>query len=344
MRKGDNPSRNKAVNKKNSNGHRVIIPLFIPHLEGYYKDAFKIFKMSLSSIMKTSLKGTKITVSSNGSCKEVENFLENCYKDGYIHELIMTSSNIGKMNAILKAVAGNNEDLFTITDADVLFLNKWQTAVLNVYNLFPKAGAVCTSPSSRSFKKFTGNIWLKYLLSKKLKFDSVTDKKSLQAFAKSVNNPNMYNDTQLKKILKLFGSDDQNAVIGAGHFSCTYRKDIFNSLPVSRTKFILGGGDEALILDYPVIKQGYWRLSTPSNWTLHLGNTYEPWMLEKLNDLKVENGVLDFVMETSNKESPRSLQLLLYKLIEKMLKNKTSGKILLQLKGLSKKEAKDYLN
>ena len=53
MRLGFNPEKDK-VKKVDDFFHQVIIPVYIPNHEGYFKDSFKILKYSLESLIKTS--------------------------------------------------------------------------------------------------------------------------------------------------------------------------------------------------------------------------------------------------------------------------------------------------
>ena len=46
MRIGFNPNSNKIINI-NEASHRVIIPIYIPNNEGYFKDSFNVFKLRL---------------------------------------------------------------------------------------------------------------------------------------------------------------------------------------------------------------------------------------------------------------------------------------------------------
>ena len=70
MRQGNNAVRNKKLELQPCS-HRVIIPLYIPNEDGYYQDAFNIFKMCLLSVQKTSISPLKISVISNGCCDEI---------------------------------------------------------------------------------------------------------------------------------------------------------------------------------------------------------------------------------------------------------------------------------
>ena len=73
MRIGNNPMKSSSLNKRNGY-HRVIIPVYIPHKNGYYADSFEILKLSLSSLIQTVHNKTLITIIGNNSCKEVTEF------------------------------------------------------------------------------------------------------------------------------------------------------------------------------------------------------------------------------------------------------------------------------
>ena len=146
MRVGNNPNKDlKELSNKLSYKHRIIIPVYIPSEGGYFKEALKIFKTCIISILKTKSSHTAISVVNNGSCVEVENYLNTLFRSNKIQELIHTE-NIGKINALLKVLRTVNEDLITITDADVLFLNGWQDNTVKVFNAFPKASVVGIVP------------------------------------------------------------------------------------------------------------------------------------------------------------------------------------------------------
>lgn len=256
--------------------HQVILPVYIPSFEGYFKESFRILQYCIDSLVLTVHTRTFITIVNNGSCDTVTTYLNDLLHARKIHELVHTS-NIGKMNAVLKGLAGNQYPLVTVADADVMFLHGWQKATYTLFENFPKAGAVCPTPSSRSYKTFTANIFWDYFASRKLKFTKVINPDGLKAFAHSVGNDQFYNEYQLEKYLTL-SEGKERAVVGAGHFLATYRKEVFGKTLPKYTKYNLGGTSEQDILDVPVVRAGFYRLSTADNFAFHLGNVEEPWM------------------------------------------------------------------
>lgn len=288
MRVGKNPIKN-AVEVLTDFNHQIVIPVYIPNAEGYFRESFQILHYCLSSLFKTCHNKTFITVIDNGSHNKVKDYLDELFESSKIHEVIYTS-NIGKVNAILKGISGHDFPLITISDADVLFLSDWQNKTIDIFNAFPKAGAVCITPSSRSYSNKTANIINSLFFSKKLAFSAVRNPEALKMFAKSIGNPGFYNKYHLKEYLTV-DSGEIKAVVGAGHFCATYRKEIFQTLPSKYCKKKLGGKSVSKFIDEPVINAGLWRLSTENNYAYHMGNVEEDWMLETLNGLQSNSKV-----------------------------------------------------
>lgn len=338
MRVGYNPLKDK-MHSDNDFYHQVILPVYIPNLEGYFKDSFEILKLCLDSLIITSHKKTYISIVNNGSCREIIDYLQELLLQNKIHELTH-STNIGYINAILKGSVGHKFTLVTTSDADVLFLNNWQKATYDVFENFPKAGAVCPTPSSKSFNYLTFNIIADYFFSKKLKFTSVKNSLALKRFAQSIGNEEFYKSVHLNKILTI-SENSVKAVVGAGHFVVTYRGDLLEQISDKYTPFILGGNSDD-IFDKPVIRHGLWRLSTDNNYTYHLGNVIEPWMQEAFNALKKEDKELDFVLHKSLKRPSSFFFWLKNTLPEKLFYRKPIRRFFLRYKGLTQEEAKQY--
>ncbi len=339
MRVGFNPNKDKLI-ESNDFFHQIIVPVYIPNQEGYFKDSFQILKYCLESLFKTSHSKTYFTIVNNGSGKQIVSYLNDLHKNGRIHEIVHTSA-IGKLNAILKGITGHQFKLVTITDADVLFLNDWQNATYDVFQNFSKAGAVCTTPSSKSFNNKTFNILFEYKFSKKLKFTSVKNKKALKAFSHSVGNLNFYNKTHLEKYLTI-SNGSFKAVVGAGHFVTTYRFDIFDELKSLYTNYSLGGNSECELLDEPVIKKGLWRLSTEDNYTYHLGNVLEPWMNEVFNKIEKDKSYENYEFNFKQKKENKFVFWIENVFFERILYHKKIKNWFLRYKGLTKQEAVNY--
>lgn len=273
MRKGLNPNKDQYLEFFKFT-HQVIIPVYIPNEEGYFKDSFKIFKLCLKSLFQTIHDKTFITVVNNGSGSFVYEYVNELFISKKIHEVIHTE-NVGKLNAILKGLVGHNISLITISDADTLFLPDWQTETFKIFNSVPKAGVVGLTPQFKMYEAYCGNIIFENLLNKKMQFIPVKSPNALINFYDSIGWERNYNQDYLKFGLGLI-YENLKCYIGSGHFVATYKKDIFDELK-SFIEFKLGGESEKY-LDVAPLKKGYWRLTTYDNFAFHMGNKHELWM------------------------------------------------------------------
>lgn len=339
MRKGFNPHKN--IRQEVSDYiHQVIVPVYIPNEEEYFKDSFRIFQLCLDSLFATTHDKTFITIVNNGSTSKVLTYLNELLKAQKIHEVIHTH-NIGKLNAILKGISGTDFPLITIADADVLFLNNWQEATYAVFENFPKAGAICPTPSSRSLRTYTANVYWDLFFSGKLKFSKVVNPDALQLFGHSVGDIDFYNKIQLEKYLTVC-NDKIKAVVGAGHFVTTYRRAVFDTIENRHSSYKLGGDSESKFLDIPVVEKGFWRLSTSDNYAYHMGNVLEDWMQVEFDNLKINKTESNFELKKT-KSGTLFSNFVKNKLFAKLILNKKVMRYFLIWKGLSKEEAKMYL-
>jgi len=339
MRVGDNPVRDQQIQKSDA-FHRVIIPLYIPNEEGYYADAFQIFKYCLLSVKKTSCSFIKISVVSNGSCAEVNEKLATLLNENAIDELIIEKSPVGKINSVLKALRTADERLITVTDADVLFDNNWEKAVLEVFKAFPKAGSVSPVPVFRTHFRHTGNIWIKYFFSKKLFFRPVKNPEGLTAFAKSIGWS--WLDLKFKDVIGTLKAKDTLAVLGCSHFVVTYKREVFNESPKTNTNYLLGGNSERLYLDIPVLKMGGYRLATYDNHAFHMGNSLEPWMKNVFDNLTTnEKQIVDYSFLKKLKKNKQDY-FLGEKIFKRIIGIKRIQNYLLKCKGLTKEQIKNF--
>ncbi|SFB30534.1 glycosyltransferase family A protein [Algoriphagus aquimarinus] len=284
MRKGTNPS--KADHKMEiSSTHRVILSVYIPELKSdYFKDAKTIFKYCIESLLNTVHADTRISIIINGCCEEVTQLIYDYQKSNQlIDQVFYTRENLGKINAIYSIVKSNLEPLITISDADVMFLPDWQNQVEQVFVDFPEAGMVSPVPSSKGFLYSTASTMYYGLFKGKIKFRNVQDPEGLINFQKSVGS-NLYQKIHLEKYLVVSNGINE-AVVGCGHFVATLRKEAFEAAPTKVCEFrILGNSDEDYV-DEPNDLAGFLRLATLGNYAYHLGNSPQPWMEEKLQQI-----------------------------------------------------------
>jgi len=341
MRKGINPAKLNDIEVGNGCFHQVVVPVYLPKLEGYYKEGLYILELCLESIYLTVHDKTFISVVNNGSCKEVRDYLDNLMHNGKIQEVIHTTA-IGKINAIAKGLAGHHFDLVTITDADVLFTNGWQKAVYDIYETFPKAGMVGTTPNPTFINRLTENIFFDSLFNKNFKFYDISQKtgNDIELFFKSVGWNGAKSCIHKRKA---FGIKKENtfAIIGSGHFAATYRSDLLfrfkNNISIEK----IGRGSDYEFLDQPSIEKGHWRLTTFENYTYHMGNNVEKWMEVLFSKLYNESNQQGSLLLQDFKSNPIKKAIRI--VINKYFFKKKFFKIYLSKKGLSKSQVSDFL-
>ncbi|WP_299667512.1 glycosyltransferase [uncultured Polaribacter sp.] len=321
MRKGINPEKFKTE-LAISSYHRIVIPVYIPNLEGYFKDSLKILKLCIGSLLKSINFQTRITLYNNNSHTSVKDYLDDLYAtESQIDQVFHSKENVGKINAILAATKGNLEPLITIADADVLFKQNWQEEVEKVFNNFKYAGMVSPVPSSKAYNNFTASNWFYGFFKGKLKFENVINPSEMKMFEDSLElNYTLYQKIHLEKYLTLQNNLGK-AVMGCGHFVATLKREIFDLGSNSPALHKIVGGVENKFIDKPNEDLGFLRLSTLDNYAFHMGNTYESWMQNKYNLLQLNNSRsvyknLDKIYKL------RKINILIGKAISRILKRK----------------------
>lgn len=338
MRIGLNPHKDQPITTVDYL-HQVVMPVYIPNLEGYFEKSLQILQLCLQSLFQTIHNKTFITIVNNGSCEAVVTYLNQLQKDGNVQEVIHTD-NIGKVNAILKGIIGHNIELVTITDADVLFMPKWQSETVNVFHKIPEAGVVGIVPQFCNFKGKSENVLLANLLRKKLKFLPVKNKEALVHFYDSIGWKRDYNEDYLKYTLGLDFSIDFKVIVGSGHFVFTYKSVTFDKIKTF-IPYKLGGTSEGY-LDALTLSQDYWRLTTYENFAYHMGNVPEPWMFDAVNQMSGANYSENRSNFYQKKQTFSQWVLLRNKIFRKLFLNKLMLPLLYSKWGLPKESIKNY--
>ncbi len=300
MRVGTNPA--KAQTDLEGYGlHRVIVPVYIPRLDGYFQHAIEVLRLCLESLRVTASKKAAVTIVSNDCVPEAIEEIKR-HRD-WVDQLLLNRHNRGKIDAVVSVARGSFEPLITITDCDVLFRDGWIEAVEEVFQNFPECGYVCPFPSPAGAWHHTSATLIGALARAELKYEKLVDDLDLDRFARSIGRPDLFKpehrDAQL--IVRRNGGV---ACVGAGHFTCAIRRETLAGMPQSPSLKAIEGASELLWLDLPPDQLGFWRLSTPRAWVNHMGNIPEEWMREELAAL-IEKGVSEPVGESAIPESIR---------------------------------------
>lgn len=338
MRTGFNPHKDQPT-EKSDYLHQIIIPVFIPNFEGYFKDSFEILKLCLESVFTSTHNKTFITIVNNGSCETIKVYLNALFDQNKIHEVIHTT-NIGKLNAILKGIAGNAIELVTISDSDVLFLKGWQQETTTIFKELPKVGVVGIVPQFNMHKVHSSNLLFDNFFSNKVKFIPVKNKEALVSFYDSIGWEHNYNTNYLEYSLGMEVNNDLKILVGSGHFVATYKKDIFSEL-VSNIPYKMGGNSEYYLDELP-LKKDYWRVTTHDNFAFHLGNKIEEWMNSFSNDKrKIESYYVLRNFQINSKLSHLSY-IIKNKIFKKLLFNSLFLKHFYKTKKLPKSMINNY--
>ncbi|MBL4663080.1 MAG: glycosyltransferase family 2 protein [Flavobacteriaceae bacterium] len=287
MRIGKNPNIHKELELMEAS-HRVIIPVYIPNSEGYFEGGFKVFKVCMQSLLKSINEDTKISIISNASSSEVNQYIEEMFDQGLIDRAIFNSDNVGKMNAIVAETRASFEEFITYADADVFFDKGWLFQTYTMFKEVPKAGFVSMNPTPNNLtmahSTVLANLWR--VLKSKQKTSDVCNYNDLEHFHKSIGRDTAFTDSMFHKGHVICVGN--NYIIGAGHFCCTIRKTpTLSHTPVYKSNIGVSGGSENKYLDIPFDKTGLWRLSSPKAYVWHMGNVLDgEWASNKLSSLE----------------------------------------------------------
>ncbi len=261
--------------------HRVVVPVYIPNEDGYFRDARNVLRLSLASLRKTAAGKANITLVSNGSTDRVNDELREQYREGWIDQLVINRRNWGRIDAVVAAARGSFEPLVTISDGDVLFRSGWIEAIEDLFTRFPECGAAAPVPMPFALWYNTSATILGALSRGELSFDKVVPDHDLDRFAESVGRPDIFPpETRAAQLIVNRGGTV--ACVGCGHFIYTVRREIVAGMPAQPALRPLGGRGSARWLDEPPDRAGFWRLSTTRAYAWHMGNCAEPWMVEEV--------------------------------------------------------------
>lgn len=263
--------------------HRIIVPVYIPGRDGYFSDALEVFRMSLASLLATVDPAlTSITILDNASIAEVEALVRPELDAGRIDRYVRSSVNRGKSDPVAAELRGSYEPFLSIADADVLFLPGWQQETERLFRAFPQAQAVSPSPAPNLIHYASSSTWLRAVPGLSLRLDNQVNGDDLDQFEASVGK-SIFDSSCRRLQFMLAGRDGTRALLGAGHFVISFRRECFGGFRYEPTLEGTGHGDR--IIDEHVDRCGGLRLATPRAWVRHMGNVPEDWMRRQLADI-----------------------------------------------------------
>ncbi len=145
MRIGQNPA--KFVNNVQKPANITVVVLsFIPYLSGFYAEGLQVLKVCLDSIRNEKNLAFDLMVFDNGSCKEVQDFLLEQFRENSIQFLTLSEKNLGKGGAWNIALASAPGEYIVYADSDVYFRENWLTESMKIVQTFPNVGMVTARP------------------------------------------------------------------------------------------------------------------------------------------------------------------------------------------------------
>lgn len=290
MRTSSNPNINKKIHSKKSI-HRIISAVFVPNLDGYYRDYLEILKLFLDSVFLTKSLESKLTIINNNSCVQISNLLSQYFDDGQIDVLINQRENIGKIDPIMEVVHGCEEEFVTITDCDILFKQGWEQSVFKTFSSFKNVGSVSPIPLRGSSFYWTSSVQLQIIL-KQLKYSKEALPENILDHNRYLNSIGWPSEDGKGKYWSVVENCGQRAIMGSGHAVITIRSSILKkSSPKIRSNVYMGKSSETDYLDIPIDRSGMLRLSTMNNYAFHMGNTPEKWFYEVNFDTNNQSNV-----------------------------------------------------
>jgi hypothetical protein len=279
MRVGSNPQKQERKITMTTH-HRVVVVVYIPNAEGFYKDSFDVFKLCIDSLVATINSKAALTIVNNGSHKKVNDFLNLYLEKKKIDTLISHNTNIGKIDALIGAARGAREKYITLADSDILFVQGWQEKVEEVFFNFDNVGSVSPISVRIALNYCTSSV-LKQILYGKLKFNFTAIPENLSDYSKYLDSINWGFETDANKKWPVVENNSGRAIIGSGHQVLTIDRDIlFKTIPTNPSLTLVGGKSEYSYVDEPIDKSGMLRLSTYNNFAYHMGNKLESWMID----------------------------------------------------------------
>lgn len=267
---GINPNRGQQSGYQPS---RITLAMltYLPNQAGYFAERLAVTRLSLESLIAHTPKPYELIVFDNGSCSELVSYLCQLRDQGLINYLILSSSNIGKINALQVIFRAAPGELVAYTDDDVFFLPGWLEAHLKIMETYPRVGMV-TGFYIRSHLRYATQ--------------------SIEAFAKQpdiqvsrgmlipheleqhyIDNMGRSAESYQQEVYGLediqFSYQGVSALASAGHHQfVTPRQLMLEALP-KWDRNLMG---KMIELENTVDQLGYLRLSTPSSVTRLLGN------------------------------------------------------------------------
>jgi glycosyltransferase involved in cell wall biosynthesis len=279
-RVGMNPARNKEAGFLPT---RVTCALLthVPNEAGYFEHRFDSVKLCIESLIHNTQPECDILIFDNASSRQMVDYLRELRDQNRIQYLILSSRNIGKIDALQMIFKGAPGEIVAYSDDDVYFQPGWLERHLEILEIYPRVGMV-TGFYIRSQLNWSIRSTLAFAQQPDVtcRKGIFWDRKWEQHYIENMGR------TWEQYEKEVGGLEDMlltykgvQALVSAGHHQFVAYKDVIQkTLPQEYTGRLMGRMRE---LDEQVDQLGYLRLNTPEPVTRLIGNVVSPEMAEQ---------------------------------------------------------------
>jgi len=268
---GMNPSRNRDSGLVPKRVTAAVLT-HVPHGDGYFEHRMDVLRLCIESLIATAGEQVDLMVFDNASSPQVVAYLTRLKAEGRIQYLLLSSRNIGKMDALRMMTRAAPGEVLAYTDDDVLFLPGWLEKHLQILDAFPQVGMI-TGFYIRSQMAFSMDATLEFSRRADVQVERglLIEKRWEQHYLDNMGRTwERYQEETagLEDVLLTFGG--VSALASAGHHQFVANRDmLLQAMPEGWTGRLMGRMRE---LDDQVNRLGFLRLNTPEPVTRLLGN------------------------------------------------------------------------
>lgn len=287
-RVGINPARNRVTSYRPA---RVTVAMlvYVPYLEGYFRERLEVLKLSLASLIKHTQEPYDLMIMDNGSCPEAKAYLASLQDVGAVRYLLTAHENIGKVGALKVLFRAAPGEVIAYSDDDIFYYPGWLQAHLRLLDGFPRVGMVSGCAVRTLFDHGTSaNLAFaesdpEARLTRGQRIPELWESEWAESYGRD---PAAHRESLRSMQDMTFSYRGLEAFAIANHNQFVTPKEvILKFLPETWSGRLMGEMNE---LDNAVADGGYLRLSTIERTTKHIGNTVSPAMAEEADRLAVE--------------------------------------------------------
>lgn len=276
-RVGMNPGRGKISEYKPARVTLAVLT-YLPEQAGYFEHRLETTRLCIESLVVNTPEPYDLMVFDNGSCRELVDLLCALRDDGKIHNLFLSSRNVGKIGAFQYIFNAARGEIVAYTDDDVFFLPGWLDEHLKILDTYPNVGQV-TGFYIRPHMSYANQSALTFVQESDVKAERglIIPKDWEQHYIDNMGRTwEKYNEeiAGLEDVALTYKGVE--ALVSAGHHQFVApRNVILEALPKMWTGNLMG---QMRDLDTTVDNAGYSRLTTREPVTRLIGNVISPEM------------------------------------------------------------------